>query len=181
MRPLSKHEKNILDILVTNKGTHLSRLLTVIIPGLILDVNKDNNSIKLMAKKGVKEDEVFQEIVYVISFLEYLDSLGYIFSCELAHGKSVAGVIGEKIDTDDYAKSSEQFHGWELPDKYIRNYFWNQIDKFFFPTEELNQIQKHKYKDSEQLRYQKSMFVAWVAISISIILGILSLLIQNHC
>jgi hypothetical protein len=181
MRPLSKNEKNILDILATKKGTHLSELLTVIIPGLILDVNKDNNKIKLMTKKEVKEDEIFQEIVYVISFLEYLDSLGYIFACELAHGKTVAGVIGEKIYTDEYTTSSEQFHGWNLPDKYIRNYFWDQIDKFFFPTEELILIQKHKYKDRNQLRYQQSMFVAWVAISISIILGLFSLFIQNHC
>jgi hypothetical protein len=166
---------------VTEKGIHLSRLLTVIIPGLILDVNKDNNNIKLMTKRGIKEDEVFQKIVYVISFLEYLESLGYIFSCELAHGKSVAGVIGEKINTDDYSKSPEHYNGWELPDKNIRNYFWDQIDKFYFTTEELNQIQKHKYKDSEQLRHQKSMIVAWVAISISMILGLLSLLIQYHC
>jgi len=181
MRPLSKSEKTILDILVTEKGTHLSRLLTVIISGLILDINKDTYSIKLMAKKGTKEDEVFQKIVYVISFLEYLESLGYIFSCELAHGKSVVGVIGEKINTDEYSKSPDLFHGWELPDKYIRNYFWDQIDKFYFTTEELDQIQKHKYKDSEQLRHQKSMFVAWVAISVSMILGLLSLIIQFHC
>jgi hypothetical protein len=177
MRTLSKNEKQIVDTLVNNIGTHLSTLLTKRTPGLILDINKDNSSIKLMAKSGVKEEEVFQEIVYIISFLQYLESVGYIFSCELAHGNSVAGIIGEKNTIDEYSKSKEQFHGWELPDKYIKNYFWNQIDKYYFITEELKQIQRHNYKDSEQIRHQYSMMVAWTAIGISIVLGLVSVLI----
>ncbi len=194
MRQFSNSEKKIIDKL-TEKSQFFSDLFEKdFLQDLLIKIKTDrfNNeySIDLIIKnpnKDQKEEddyitkkmsEATERIVNTINIIKYLEQNAYLYSYLPAHGRRAESYIGLNEVYNEYKRNPENFVNTPYPDLDTQDLIHEYINLLFVSSEAL-QIYKIKgYKTPEEIRHKQILFVAWIAIGISIIIGITSIIIN---
>jgi hypothetical protein len=185
MRTLSKFEKKVVAKLC-EKHQHFGDIFEKdFLHGLIIEITNDNihkdYEIKFLIKKNKENSDVLhqkvmfeasEKIVQTINLLNYLKSEAYIFSFRPAHGFSVHGYIGLKEEIQDFENNRDKYVGIIFPDTKTYNFIFEFVDLIFVSTEALKDYYIKGYKTIEQIRHRQYMLATWIAIIISIIIGL---------
>ena len=86
-------------------------------------------------------------------------------------------IITEGFDGPNYLNSNEQQVYW--PNKFPDNQFKFPVSKLTYSysiSPDLKELVKHNFKSEEEIRFSKQQFVAWFAIGVSLLLGILGVI-----
>ena len=86
-------------------------------------------------------------------------------------------IVTEGIDGPNYFNSNNQQTYW--PNKFPDNQFQFPVSKLTYSysiSPDLKQLVKHNFKSEEDIRFSKQQFVAWFAIGVSLLLGILGVI-----
>lgn len=146
------------------------------------DIIYERYEIKFLIKKssaGQNQQEVMEKatekIVQTINLIEYLKSNAYLFSFKPAHRTPVEGTIGLKEVVADYQKNSENYVGMQYPDEKTYELIFEYLNIVFVSSEALRYYVKKGFRTEEQIRHRQNLIVAWVAIGISIVLGLIGI------
>ena len=188
MRFLSKEEKNITAKL-SEEGYHFfsdhfeKEFLRDLIIKLTNDPMLERYEIKFLIKNGDPKlnqhklmESATEKIVRTINLIEYLKSNAYLFSFKPAHGNSVEGTIGLSEVVTDYRANPDKYVGMQYPDRNTYDLIFDYINVVFVSSEALRYYVKKGFKTEEQIRHRQNLIVAWVAIGISILLGLIGVL-----
>lgn len=83
-------------------------------------------------------------------------------------------IVTEGIDGPNYFNSNKQQAYW--PKTFPDNHFKLPVSKLAYSysiSQELKGLVKHNFRSEEEIRFSKQQFVSWVAIGVSLLLGIL--------
>ena len=86
-------------------------------------------------------------------------------------------IVTEGIDGPNYFNSNKQQAYW--PNTFPDNHFKFPVSKLAYSysiSQELKELVKHNFKSEEEIRFSKQQFVSWVAIGVSLLLGILGVI-----
>ena len=86
-------------------------------------------------------------------------------------------IVTEGIDGPNYFNSNKQQAYW--PNTFPDNHFKFPVSKLAYSysiSQELKELVKHNFKSEEEIRFSKQQFVAWFAIGVSLLLGILGVI-----
>lgn len=112
-----------------------------------------------------KIHELQYKIVILTNLIHYLENNG-LLTTYTSH-QSLDNKITFGQGAEDSVAVSHTFSDSKIIDLLIQ-----YIDKRLLPSVELKELEKHKFKSSEERIFFKEHLVAWVAIAISIILGL---------
>jgi hypothetical protein len=189
MRTLSKSEKKVVKK-ICEKHQYFSDIFeNDFYDGLIIEITNDSSNdvqeIKFLFKKednhpneyySKKMNDATEKIVQTINLLDYLKSEAYVFSFKPAHGFSVHGYIGLKEIVQDYIVNSDKYVGMQYPDFKTYDFIFEFIDIIFCCTEALKDYVKCGFKTKEQIRHRQNLFLAWFAVIVSALLGIIGII-----
>lgn len=141
----------------------------------------------------------WDNIGYLAELLSVIDSLLTGRDILLISQKGPCHVIGKKqaeyiklnvilVDGKDYIvtegaygpnyfNSNKQQAYW--PNTFPDNHFKFPVSKLAYSysiSQELKELVKHNFKSEEEIRFSKQQFVSWVAIGVSLLLGILGVI-----
>ena len=184
MRELSKLEQKIVGQICT--GTRLiGGILDEYLDDLVIVVDRDENKLDLRIKvppnadrdKYIREKANFvtETIVIIINLLDYFREQGYLLTYYPAHGRTVKGYFVNEKNKDDYKNNPEAYTGWWFTDKEVQALFFQYLDIIFIASETLKQLHKDNYVTREQRRHRQSMRVAWSAIAVMLLIGLLGI------
>lgn len=115
-----------------------------------------------------KIHELQYKIVILTNLIHYLENNGLLTSY-IPHS-SVENEITFGQGAEDSVAVRHSFSDSKIIDLIIQ-----YIDKRLLPSVELKELEKHKFKSSEERKFFKEQLVAWIAIAISIILGLVGI------
>lgn len=187
MRAIGELERKIINTICSSEPTSIAQLLCDNIPDLHLKIDNTANTpfgsefpveVKLVLpnNEALKQTafEQTKQILYILSFLKYLEDEGYMLSGYFAHGRIALGYFSNIPNFDAELNSGKiQYTNYSFPDERIRQFIFEYADRLIIPTYHLAAFQKRGYRTEEEKRHRQVMWVAWVAIVVSFLLGIL--------
>lgn len=188
MRPLSKLEKDIVKKLC-EKPQYFSDLFDEdFLQNFIIEIINDsiakNNEIKiLMKRRETYSDQYYQEQIYkanykiaeIINLLNYLKSEAYIFPFKSSHSITVHGFIGLNELYQDYRDNPDKYKIYTFPNFELYDTIFEFVDITFVSTEALKDYLKNDFRTPDQIMHRQNIIVAWIAIIISILLGLIGI------
>lgn len=188
MRPLSNSEKNVVKKLRDNDQYFCDIFVEDFLPDLIIEITNDSDydihEIKILIKRRETNSEEYflkqidkatRKIAQAINLLNYLKSEAYIFSYKPAHGINVQGFMGLKEIIKDYNVNPDKYERYKFPDKKLYDIIFEFIDIKFASTEALRDYVKNDFRTPDQIRHRQNIFIAWIAIIISLLLGLIGI------
>lgn len=119
--------------------------------------------------------EATYKIAEIINLLNYLNSEAYIFPFKSSHGITVHGFIGLKELYQDYEDNTDKYERYKFPDQKLKDIIFEFIDITFVSTEALKDYLKNDFRTPDQIMHRQNIIVAWIAIIISILLGLIGI------
>lgn len=188
MRPLSKSEKNVVKKLC-EKPQFFSNLLDEdFLQNFIIEITNDSIDetyvIKILMKmRETYSDKYYQEQIYeatykiseIINLLNYLKSEAYIFPFKSSHGITVDGFIGLNELYQDYLDNPNKYVRYIFPKIELYDIIFEFVGITFASTEALKDYLKNGFRTPDQIRHRQNIIVAWIAIIISIVLGLIGI------
>lgn len=194
-----KTEKEIIKALVKYEGKSIADALTqskVLERHGVVIVPKGDEFLAFFDKELYHD---WDNIEYLVELLSVIDSLITSRDIHLISQKGPCHVIGkeraeykkmniilvdgkdyivtEGIDGPNYFNSNNQQTYW--PNTFPDNHFKFPVSKLAYSysiSQELKELVKHNFKSEEDIRFSKQQFVSWVAIGVSLLLGILGVI-----
>ena len=86
-------------------------------------------------------------------------------------------IVTEGIGGPNYFNSNKEQAYW--PNTFPDNYFKFPVSKLAYSysiSQELKELVQHNFKSEEEIHFSKQQFVSWVAIGVSLLLGILGVI-----
>jgi hypothetical protein len=190
MREISDQEKKIIEKILGD-GFTLEKLLGNIMNDTIVIINRSQNTAQLIRKKNSeygKSDISDQFVRYwidrllfistLIKLLTYLEDNGYIITHLISNVNDFEYSIGNSKLRQDVRNNSISTVTYDFDDEFIIKQLTRYIYRIIKPTESLKVYVKNGYKTWDQVRFEKNYKVAVIAITISLFIGISSLLIS---
>jgi len=188
MRPLSKSEKNVVKKLCDDDQYFCDIFEEDFLQDFIIQITNDSeydiHEIKIIIKRReTNSDKYFKEQIYeatrkiaeTINLLNYLKSEAYIFSFKDTPGFYVNPFIGLKEIIKDYNVNPDNYKSYIFPDKKLYDIIFEFIDIKFASTEALNDYVDNDFRTPDQIRHRQNIFIAWIAIIISLVLGLIGI------
>lgn len=189
MRSIGKLEKKIINRICKDEPTSIAQLLCENIPNLNLAIDNTANfpgseispvEIKLVIVNDEKLNQVAYEqtkqVIYILNFLKYLEEEGYTLSGYFAHGRMAKGYFSNIPNFAAVVDSGNvQYTHFRFPDERIRQLIFEYADRLIVPTDHLVSFKKRGYKTPEAKQHTEMLWVTWVAVIVSLILGVLAL------
>lgn len=186
MRVISNLEKKIINR-ICEGHTHISILLTDHIPDILLSIDKDNEKVELHLDKVTNENQEkllenlssqTEKIIYIIKFLLYLENEGYALTGYFSHGRYSKPKIGLPHLREKFDRDRESFFHLDFTDERMNKFIFTYSDLEIFPIHQLTEFKQNNYRTKEDIRHNQIITVTVIAIIISLLLGLTSL-IQN--
>jgi hypothetical protein len=181
MRKFSPFERQVVNRLydsAVNNGLFLQNLLFEKLSGLNVNLKVDSGQIELVFP-GIDPsrpptNEVVsaihgtqQLIVQIANLLSYLERTGLIIIVQ-----TVVSVPSTESIQTTHSDGSKIFY--ELPDRDVNELFMRFLNKKIYTSFELDDIRNHRFVDRVQRHNRRQLTVAWIGISISLLLGVFS-------
>lgn len=117
--------------------------------------------------------EITEKIVIIINLLKYLESNSLITYFIPSHGQAFVGNFTKTTELYTYYQEHKgEFTGWWYTDVQTQKYLLAHTDYIIHPTEDLKTHVKNKYRTHDQKRHTQTLLATWIAIVVSLILGI---------
>jgi len=188
MRPLSKSEKNVVKKLCEKTQSFSNIFDEDFLQNFIIEITNDSITktyeIKILIKrKETYSDQYYHEqnykanykIAETINLLNYLKSEAYIFSFKSSHGITVHGFIGLNELYLDYRDNPDKYVRYIFPNIELYDIIFEFVDITFVSTESLKDYLKNDFRTPDQIIHRQNIIVAWIAIIISILLGLIGI------
>lgn len=200
MRSFSEFEKTVLKFMVENKepgGVLACVIIERYADAILLDWSEEDH-IKIVTLKNQNLDIIRQKLFDLISLFKYLSKEDYIycFPANLINYKMLynhnkydiskredgmynvfAKETTIKRNDDDYKvyaylaiQIREEVSG-------IGNELETWVNSSYHVTQNLRDFVKNGFKTQEQLQYEKNKNLTWISITVSIVIGLASLII----
>ena len=181
MRIITDLEKRIIDSICEGQ-IQIGKILTDEFPELLLSVDRDKQVVELILPKMHDETEAFdkkisliENIIYIQSFITYLEKEGYVLTGQFTQGHFIKATIATDINMTDFTKNPEKYTKYIFPDNKISKQILEYADITIFSTFHLKAFKNRNYNTIDDLRHFQVKVIAIIAISVSIILGLISL------
>lgn len=189
MRAIGALEQKIINTICLSEPTSIAQLLCNNIPNLNLKIDNTENvplgneypvKVELILPNSADlreiEFEQTKQILYILNFLIYLEEEGYILSGYFAHGRIAKGYFSSMPNFETYLNSGEAaYTHFQFPDARFRQLIFEYADRLIVPTHHLVSFKKRGFKTQEAKQHSEMLWVTWVAVGVSLILGILAL------
>ncbi|MDI6832999.1 MAG: hypothetical protein QMD02_04025 [Bacteroidales bacterium] len=188
MRPLSKLEKDVVKKLCEKPQSFSNLFDENFLQNFIIEIINDsiakNNEIKiLMKRRETYSDKYYLKQIYeatykiseIINLLNYLNSEAYIFSFKSSHCNTVHGFIGLKELYQEYEDNPDKYERYIFPNQKLNDIIFEFVDITFVSTEALKDYLKNDFRTPDQIMHRQNIIVAWIAIIISILLGLIGI------
>lgn len=117
--------------------------------------------------------EITEKIVIIINLLKYLESHALITYFIPSHGRAFVGNFTRTMELYSYFQDhKDEFAGWWYTDEQTQRYLLDHTDYIIHPTEDLKTHVRNKYKTYEQKRHIQILWATWIAIIVSLVLGV---------
>lgn len=181
MRQFSNIEKQIISVILQERKQIHNLICNYLENETILVSHAAENKVTLFIDKRKYPDqnlinrayEITEKIVIIVNLLHYLETQGLITFFIPSHGVPFAGHITKTNELyEEYRNTREHFSGWWYTDKKTETYLLSKHGFTIYPSEELKVHVNNIYVSAESKRHNQTIIATWVAIVISVLLGL---------
>lgn len=181
MRQFSNIERQIISIILQEKKQIHNLICNYLGNETILVSHVADNKVKVFIDNRKYPDQnlvnraydITEKIVVIVNLLHYLETNGLVTFFIPSHGRPFAGHITKTNELyEDYRSNSEHFSGWWYTDQRTEDYLLSKHGFTIYPSEQLKVHVNNMYISEEAKRHKQAMTATWIAIVISILLGL---------